>query len=109
MARTSAWAPAGAQAKAARAISGRSGQSVAHRRHLGPVDAERGEHGCGGDQLVAGAVDGVADARSATRRRTAAESRPVITTGVMPPRASSLRPWPSSVLKALKASPCSPM
>ena len=39
--------------------------------------------------------------RSATRRRTAGESRPVTTIGTMPPRASSFRPWPSSVENAL--------
>ena len=38
------------------------------------------------------------------RRRGAApaESRPVITTGVMPPRASSLRPWPSRRAEGLE-------
>ena len=38
-----------------------------------------------------------------------ARARPVTTIGTMPPPASSFRPWPSSVEKALKVSPSAPM
>ena len=37
------------------------------------------------------------------------ESRPVMTMGVTPPWASSLRPWPSRAWKALRVSPLSLM
>ena len=70
--------------------------------------AQLREQRLGGRQLVFGAVAHMRRGPAPrSRTRSGLESRPVITTGVMPARCSSFRPWPSRMLKRLSVSPCS--
>ena len=78
------------------------GPVVAHRGDALPVEAEaRRPAASAAASLSAAPYAACTMPRSAMRRRTAGESRPVTTIGTMPPAASSFRPWPSSVENAL--------